>query len=87
MRLIQKLKQLEKQIIFMRWATSAEYGKIIYVGEDYLEFKVLNIETMDYTETVFINAQLILEVAIGGLDISRIVAEISSNLPSYQQPS
>lgn len=82
MRLIQKLKQFERQYMFLRWATAEEYGKLKYVGHDFVEFEIINIETMEYLETVLINSQLILEVVIGGADISRIVAEVSSNLPS-----
>lgn len=85
MRLIQKLKQFERQYMFLRWATAEEYGKLKYVGHDFVEFEVINVETMDYVETVLINTQLILEVVIGGPDISRIVAEISSQLPSVNK--
>lgn len=82
MRLIQKLKQFERQYMFLRWATAEEYGKLKYVGQDFVEFDVIDIETMEYTETVLINNQLILEVMVGGADIARIVAEVSSKLPS-----
>lgn len=82
MRLIQKLKQFERQYMFIRWATAEEYGKLKYVGHDFIEFDVINVDTMEYTETILINTQLILEVVIGGADISRIVAEVSSKLPS-----
>lgn len=82
MRLIQKLKQFERQYMFIRWATAEEYGKLKYVGSDFIEFEVINVETMEYVETVLINTQLILEVMIGGADVARIVAEVSSKLPS-----
>lgn len=85
MRLIQKLKQFERQYIFLRWATAEEYGRLKYVGHDFVELEVINIETMEYVETVLINTQLILEVIIGGADISRIVAEVSSKLPSVNR--
>lgn len=84
MRLIQKLKQFEKQYMFLRWATAEEYGKLKYVGSDFIEFEVINVDTMEYTETVLINTQLVLEVVIGGPDISRIIAEVSSKLPSFE---
>lgn len=84
MRLIQKLKQFERQYLFLRWATAEEYGKLKYVGHDFVEFEVINVDTMEYTETVLINTQLILEVVIGGADISRIIAEVSSKLPTYE---
>lgn len=82
MRLVQKLKQFERQYLFLRWATAEEYGRLKYVGSDFIEFEIINIETMEYLETVIINSQLILEIVIGGADIARIVAEVSSKLPS-----
>lgn len=80
MKLINKLKAFENQYVYMKWAMGGEYGKIKYVGEDYVEFDIIDIDTMSYQETVLISSGLILEVAIGGTDISRIVAEISSQL-------
>lgn len=80
MRLIDKLKAFENQYVFLKWAMNGEYGKIKYVGEDYIEFDVVDVDSMSYSETLLIAAPLILEVAIGGADISRIVAEISSQL-------
>ena len=85
MRLIQKLKQFERQYMFIKWATAEEYGKLKYVGSDFIEFEVINVETMEYVETILINNQLLLEVVIGGADISRILAEVSSNLPSVNR--
>ena len=38
MRMIQKLKLFEQMVVFMRWATDAEFGKILYVGDDFVEF-------------------------------------------------
>ena len=69
MKLINRMKVFEQKYVFLRWATGAEYGKII------------DVDTMEYRETVIINSQLILEAVFGGADISRIVAEISSTLP------
>lgn len=85
MRLTQKLKQFERQYVFLKWATAEEYGKLKYVGYDFIEFEVINVDTMEYVETVLINSQLILEVVIGGVDIARIVAELSSQLPSVNK--
>lgn len=82
MRLIQKLKQFEKQLVYLRWGSESEYGKINYVGYDFIEFHVLDADNMEYTETVIINHQMLLEIVIGGSDISRILAEFSSRLPS-----
>jgi len=81
MNLIDRLKIFEQQYVFLRWATGAEYGKITYVGKDYIEFNVIDVDTMEYRESTIINANLILEVIFGGPDISRIIAEISSMLP------
>lgn len=80
MKLIEKLKEYENQYMFLRWATGGEYGKLIYVGENFIEFNVIDIETMAYKETMLICSSLILEAAIGGADIARIVAEVSSQL-------
>lgn len=78
MKLINKLKSFEQKYVFLRWATGAEYGKVVYVGEDYIEFNIIDVDSMEYRETVLINSQLILEAIYGGSDISRIIAEISS---------
>ena len=80
MKLINRLKVFEQKYIFLSWATGAEYGKLVYVGEDYVEFNIIDVYTMEYRETTIINASLILEAIFGGPDISRIVAEISSLL-------
>ena len=82
MRMIQKLKALEHAIVFLRWATDADFGRIKYVGEDFIEFEVLDPDSMEFKEAFLINAQLILEVMISGFELSRIVAEVSHNLPS-----
>ena len=78
MKLINRMKVFEQKYVFLRWATGAEYGKVVYVGDDYIEFNIIDIDTMEYRETVIINYQLILEAVFGGPDISRIIAEISS---------
>ncbi len=80
MRLIEKLKELENNYMFIRWATGGEYGKLIYAGDDFIEFNVVNIDTMEYSETILIHAPLILEVCIGGADVARILAEVSSKI-------
>lgn len=80
MKLVEKLKEYENQYLFIRWATGGEYGKLMYVGEDFIEFNVIDIETMHYRETMLIYAPLVLEASVGGPDISRIVAEVSSQL-------
>ncbi len=80
MKLINKLKAFENKYVFIKWAMGGEYGKLKYVGDDYIEFDIIDVDTMSYQETIFIKDHLILEVAVGGADICRIVAEISSQL-------
>ena len=81
MRLVEKLKEYENQYMFIKWATGGEYGKLIYAGDDFIEFNIINVETMEYSETVLIHSALIMEVAIGGPDVQRIIAEVSSKIP------
>ena len=81
MRLINRLKIFEQKYVFLRWATGAEYGKITYVGDDYVEFNIIDIDTMEYRETTIINSGLILEAIFGGPDIAIFFSEISSMLP------
>ena len=78
--MLERLKDFEKQYLFLRWVSGNEYGKLDYVGEDFVEFSVIDIDSMEYRETLLINSQLILEAAFGGADVSRVVAEISSQL-------
>ena len=66
--------------MFIRWATGGEYGKLVYAGEDFVEFEIIDVESMEYSETVLIHSPLILEVCIGGADVARILAEISSKI-------
>lgn len=80
MKLLEKLKEYENQYMFIKWATGGEYGKLIYSGEDFIEFNIINVDTMEYAETTLIHGPLILEVSIGGPDVQRIVAEVSSKL-------
>ncbi|HIQ89248.1 TPA: hypothetical protein IAA68_05460 [Candidatus Galligastranaerophilus faecipullorum] len=87
MRMIQKLKALEKAVVFLRWATDAEFGKIKYVGDDFIEFDILDMDSMEYTETVLINSQLILEVMISGFEISRVIAEMSAKITVHDLDS
>ena len=81
MKLVNRLKVFEQKYVNLRWATGAEYGKVVYVGDDYIEFNIIDMDTMEYRETTIINSSLILEAIFGGPDIARIVAEISSMLP------
>ena len=83
MRLVDKLKQFERQLVFMKWGTSEGYGKLNYVGFDFVEFIVFDTDELEYTDKIIINAQLILEVVVKGSDISRILAEYSASLPEH----
>lgn len=78
--MIQKLKGLEKAVVFLRWATDAQFGRLKYVGEDFIEFEILDTNSMEYSEIVLINSQLILEVIVSGYDVARIIAEIAVNI-------
>lgn len=80
MRLVQRLKIFENQYMFIKWATGGEYGKLVYAGDDFIEFNIVNLETMEYSETVFINSPLILEISIGGADVARVIAEVSAQI-------
>ena len=82
MRMIQKLKLFEQTVVFMRWATDAQFGKILYVGEDFIEFLALDPETMEYGDKILINSQLILEVVLSGYEVARILAEMSAKATS-----
>ena len=62
-----------------------DYGKLIYAGDDFVEFNAIDTETMSYRETILIYAPLILEVSVGGPDIARIVAEVSSRMPVMEK--
>lgn len=80
MKLIERLKDFEKQYVFLRWVSGGEYGKVEFVGDDFIEFAIVDVDSMEYRETMLINNQLILEIAFGGADVSRIIAEFSSQM-------
>ena len=82
MNLLNRMKEFEGQYVFLRWATGAEYGKVILVGDDFIDFNIIDVDTMEYRETVIVNSSLILEAIYGGSDVSRILAEISSMIDS-----
>ena len=77
--MIQKLKLFEQTVVFLRWATDAQFGKIVYVGEDFIEFLVLNQETMEYDDKILINSQLILEVVLSGYEVAKLKIAPDSN--------
>ena len=85
MRLVDKLKLFERQLVFMKWGSSESYGKINYVGSDFVEFEIFDTDTLEYTDKLLINAQLILEVVIKGSDIARMIAEYSASLPVHNE--
>ena len=60
--------------------TSVSKNKLIAKVTDGQTFANANVADMEYLETAFIKDSLILEVLIGGSDISRIIAEVSSKL-------
>ena len=80
MKFAEKLKELEGQYMFMKYAGGSEYGKLVEVGEDYFQFDIFDVTTMEYSETLYSSPRLVLEVMTGGLDIQRIVAEVTSRL-------
>lgn len=82
MKLVDKLKLYERQLVFLKWGTSESYGKINYVGYDFIEFEIFDTDELEYTDKILINSQLILEVVVKGSDISRILVEYSASLPS-----
>lgn len=85
MRLIHKLKAFERAIVYLRWATDEEFGRIKYVGEDFIEFEILDMDEMQFSDCILINSQLILEVVISGFEISKVIAEVSAGLPSPKE--
>ena len=85
MLLVSKLKMFERQMVFMKWGNSEGYGRINYVGHDFLEFEIFDIDILEYTDKILINSQLILEVVIKGSDIARILAEYSASLPEHKK--
>ena len=82
MKLVDKLKLYERQLVFLKWGTSESYGKINYVGYDFIEIEIFDTDELEYTDKILINSQLILEVVVKGSDISRILVEYSASLPS-----
>lgn len=80
MRLLEKLREFENQYVFVKWALGAEYGKLLSVGDDFIELAVIDVETMEYRETLMIVSSLLLEISIGGADVARIIAEVSSRM-------
>lgn len=87
MRLVDKLKLFEKSLVFMKWGSSEGYGRLNYVGVDFVEFEIFDTDELEYTDKILINSQLILEIVIKGSDIARILAEYSATLPDVNTDS
>ncbi len=84
MRLVDKLKLFERQMVFLKWGSCEGYGRLNYVGADFVEFEIFDTDELEYTDKILINAQSILEVVIKGSDTARISAEGSGSLPEQQ---
>lgn len=80
MLLVQKLKQFEHKIVFLKWASASEFVKIKYVGKDFLEFDIIDPDTLEYEETVLLNPDLILEIVTAGTEIGRVIAGLSNKI-------
>ena len=50
MKLIERLKDFEQQYVFLRWVSGGEYGKIEFVGDDFIEFTIVDVESMELTQ-------------------------------------
>lgn len=82
MRLLNRLKDLEGQYMFIKWVGGCEYVKLINAAIDFYEFNIIDIETMEYKETIMIRPNLLMEVTYGGADVQRVLAEMCCNLAS-----
>lgn len=80
MRLIEKLKKLEGHYMFIKWVGGCEYAKLVNVAVDFYEFNIIDIETMEYKETILIRPNLLMEVTYGGADVQRVLAEMCCNI-------
>ncbi|MCM1009973.1 MAG: hypothetical protein NC390_03710 [Fusobacterium sp.] len=84
MKLLEKLREFENQYVFVKWALGAEYGKLLTVGDDFIELAIIDVDTMEYRETLMIVSSLLLEISIGGADVARIIAEVSSRMSLHE---
>ena len=80
MKFKQRLEMFTGQYMFIKWVGGSEYVKLMNVGDDFYEFDVIDIDTMEYQETLMIQHNLLLEVTLGGADVQRILAEMSCKL-------
>ncbi len=81
MRFTDRLQNYENQYMFIRWAMGEAYGKLNCVGEDFIEFDVIDVENNStFKETILVHMPLVLEISIGGADVARVIAEVSANM-------
>ena len=80
MRLIERLKKLEGHYMFIKWVGGCEYAKLVSVAVDFYEFNIIDIESMEYKETIMIRPNLLMEVTYGGADVQRVLAEMCCNI-------
>ncbi len=85
MRLLERLKQLEGQYMFIKWVGGCEYAKLISAAVDFYEFNIIDIDTMDYKETIMIRPNLLMEVTYGGADVQRVLAEMCCHISSNSE--
>ena len=52
MLMVSKLKMFERQMVFMKWGNSEGYGRINYVGHDFLEFEIFDTDILEYTDKI-----------------------------------
>ena len=52
--MLERLKDLEQQYVFLRWVTGNEYGKIDYVGSDFIEFSIIDVNRISNLAIVII---------------------------------
>ena len=76
MRLFNRLKLLEGQYMFVKWVGGCEYVKLVHAESDFFEFNIIDIETMEYKETILMRPNLLLEITFGGPDVQRVLAEM-----------
>ncbi len=82
MRLLNRLKLLEGQYMFIKWVGGCEYVKLVNASVDFYEFDIIDIESMEYKETILIRPNLLMEITFGGADVQRVLAEMCCNISS-----
>ena len=82
MRLLNRLKLLEGQYMFIKWVGCCEYAKLVSASIDFYEFDIIDIESMEYKETIIIRPNMLMEITFGGADVQRVLAEMCCNISS-----